>query len=815
MAVVFLARDLRHDRKVALKILRPELAPSLGAERFLREIQVTARLSHPHILPLYDSGEADGLLFYVMPYVEGESLADLMEREGQLSLDQAVRIATEVAEALGHAHSYGIIHRDIKPQNIMLSGGHAVVADFGIARAVEQAGGEQLTETGMAVGTPAYMSPEQVVAAAHVDGRTDIYSLGCVLYEMVVGQPPFTGPTPQAVMARHSLDNVPAPHIMRHGLPTELESVIYCALEKSPADRFHTAGEFADALRAVATGQTPHLTNSMVQRARAAHTRGWRRIGVGIAAGIGLTVLIAAGIVGVRALGSRGSGGAPMADADGRAIAVLYLEDRSRDGSLAAVADGLTEGLIAELARVPGLDVVSRDGVEGFRGSSVARDSVARALAVGTLVDGSVEPAGDRLRVALRLTDGATGVDFARASFALPAADPRAVQDSAVAEVARMLRERLGAELQVRRSRASAPSGAAWTLLQRGERLRKDGEAAFAAGDTERGLAAFAAADTLLVQAAAGDDRWLDPVLLRGQIAYRRARLWGDLDARLSAVTEAVALADRVLAVEPANPMALELRGTTRYFRWLLGVEADPTAADALLRGAREDLERAVQLDPSLAGAHSTLSHLYYQTGSRMDALVAARLAYEADAFLSTAADVLWRLFLVSYDVEQFTQARTWCAEGARRFPDHYRFAECRIWALTLPGVTPDPDAAWRLADASVEHAPLPQRDYQRSRTSIVTAAVLARAELADSARAVLVRSRVGADVDPTRELPYFEAWVRTVLGDDGEAVTLLRQLVAGVTGEDAGGGAEWAEHWWWRGLQGREDFQALVRASR
>jgi eukaryotic-like serine/threonine-protein kinase len=812
MAVVFLARDLRHDRQVALKIFRPELAVGLGAERFLREIQVTARLNHPHILPLYDSGEADGLLFYVMPFVEGETLADLLERERQLSLEQAIQIALEVADALGYAHSYGVVHRDIKPQNIMLSGGHAVVADFGIARAVEQAGSEQLTETGMAVGTPAYMSPEQAVGAAHVDGRTDIYSLGCVLYEALVGQPPFTGPTPQAVMARHSLDNVPPPHIVRQSIPAALESVLYCALEKSPADRFHTARDFADALRAVATGQTPHLTNSMLQRARTATTRPWGRIAM--AAGVGVAV-VAVGVLAVRALRTREPGGEAVRDADGRAVAVLYLEDRSRDATLAPVADGLTEGLIAELARVPGLDVVSRNGVAAFRDGGVPRDSIARVLGVGTLVEGSVEPAGDRLRVALRLTDAVTGVDFARASFELPAADPRAVQDSAVAEVVRMLRERLGTELQVRRSRETAPSGAAWTLLQRGEHARKEAEAAFAAGDAERGVAAFDSAEVLLDRAAAADARWVEPLVLRGQIAYRRGRLSGDLEARLAAIEEAVRFADRVLELEPFNAAALELRGTVQYWHWLLGVTPDAKDAEALLLSAQADLEAAVGVDPALASAHAALSHLYYQTRGKVAALIEARLAYEADAFLANAPDVLWRLFLGSYDLEQFTQARRWCDEGARRFPSHYWFAECRLWALTMAGVPADPEEAWRLVAAATQLAPESQRTFEHHRAMVVAGAVLARAGLADSARRVLLAARAGGDVDPQQELPYLEAYVRTILGDDEEAVALLRQLLAGASGEADSGSDEWATHWWWRGLQGRTDFQALVQASR
>jgi serine/threonine-protein kinase len=211
MATVYLAEDLKHRRRVAVKVLRPELAAALGGERFLREIETTANLRHPHILPLYDSGDANGTLFYVMPYVEGESLQDRMAREKQLPVDDALRIAGEVADALSYAHGRGVIHRDIKPDNIMLENGHAVVADFGIAQAVSDSGGERLTQTGMAVGTPLYMSPEQSNGEP-VDARSDLYGLACVVYEMLAGSPPFSGPTALAVMARHALDPVPEVH---------------------------------------------------------------------------------------------------------------------------------------------------------------------------------------------------------------------------------------------------------------------------------------------------------------------------------------------------------------------------------------------------------------------------------------------------------------------------------------------------------------------------------------------------------------------------------------------------------------------------
>src|SRR3989441_3824093 len=263
MATVFLAEDLKHRRPVAIKVLHPELAAAVGADRFLREIEIAARLQHPHILPLYDSGTAAGFLYYVMPYVEGESLRDRLEREKQLSLEDTLRIAGEVAGALAYAHSHGVVHRDIKPENVMLSGGTVVVADFGIARAVTAAGDEhQLTQTGTVIGTPAYMSPEQATGSAEIDGRSDQYSLACVVYEMLVGEPPFTGPTPQAVMARHSLDAVSPPSIVRASIPDAVEDALLRALAKTPADRFPTTPLFAEALTrpSAATGPMRRAT---------------------------------------------------------------------------------------------------------------------------------------------------------------------------------------------------------------------------------------------------------------------------------------------------------------------------------------------------------------------------------------------------------------------------------------------------------------------------------------------------------------------------------------------------------------------------
>jgi Tol biopolymer transport system component len=271
MATVYLAHDLRHDRSVALKVLHPELAATLGPERFQREIRTTARLQHPHILPVLDSGEAAGQLWYTMPYVVGESLRDRLRREGQLPLDDALQIAREVADALGYAHGQGIVHRDIKPENVLLGGRHALVADFGIARAIQLADGEQLTATGLAVGTPAYMSPEQAGGASSVDARSDLYSLGCVLYEMLTGEVPYTGRTPQAVIAKRVLEPLPHVRTLRASVPEALEQAINRALAVTPADRFATAGEFAQALKPSIT--TPTGASVAAARRLAVSTR--------------------------------------------------------------------------------------------------------------------------------------------------------------------------------------------------------------------------------------------------------------------------------------------------------------------------------------------------------------------------------------------------------------------------------------------------------------------------------------------------------------------------------------------------------------
>jgi serine/threonine-protein kinase len=278
MATVYLAQDVRHDRRVALKVLRPELAAVIGAERFLAEIKLTANLQHPHILPLFDSGAADSYLFYVMPFIDGETLRDRLTREKQLPVADAVRIATEVASALDYAHRHGVVHRDIKPENILLHDGQALVADFGIALAASKASGSRMTETGMSLGTPHYMSPEQAMGEREITGRSDVYALGAVTYEMLTGDPPFTGSTAQAIVARVVTESPRPLHAQRHTIPPHVEAAVLTALEKLPADRFTTAAEFAEALGNKSFASTVSMPSAASAPARADGRRGRRAL---------------------------------------------------------------------------------------------------------------------------------------------------------------------------------------------------------------------------------------------------------------------------------------------------------------------------------------------------------------------------------------------------------------------------------------------------------------------------------------------------------------------------------------------------------
>ncbi|MBA2291780.1 MAG: protein kinase [Gemmatimonadales bacterium] len=423
MATVYLAQDLKHNRQVAIKVLRPELAQAMGAERFLLEIETTANLRHPHILPLYDSGNADEFLFYVMPLVEGESLRDRLNRDKQLPIDDALCIAREVADALGYAHARGVVHRDIKPENIMLEGGHAVVADFGIARAVSAAGADRLTQTGTSIGTPLYMSPEQAAGDPDLDGRSDLYSLGCVLYEMLSGQPPFTGPTAESITRQHMITEAAPVTNLRPTVPAEVAGALARTLAKNPADRFSPASQFVQALSAGDRSAAPSRRSKL------------------------RPALIASGVVAVLAVGWFGSA---ALRSNGTAatinrIAVLPMDNQTGDASQAFFADGMTRELIGVLTDA-GVRVMGHRAVVPYAGSTLPISQIARELNVDALVTAAVLASGDVVQVAVELTDPTTGESLWSRTFSRPAAEVVTLQREVAGEIARGIQARLTPE---------------------------------------------------------------------------------------------------------------------------------------------------------------------------------------------------------------------------------------------------------------------------------------------------------------------------------------------------------------------------------
>ncbi len=415
MATVYYAQDLRHERPVAIKVLRPQLAAALGPERFLREIKTTARLHHPHILALHDSGEADGFLYYVMPLVEGESLRDRMTREGQLPLDEAVQITREVADALSYAHSMGIVHRDIKPENILLESGHALVADFGIARAVSEGGGDRLTQFGLAIGTPAYMSPEQASAEPRIDGRSDIYSLACVLYEMLSGEPPHTGPTPQAILARQLTDELRSLSAVRSSVGPGLEAAIRRALAPAPADRYATATEFQ---AAVSAEVSPVRRSIQTLRAVRKRTVRMALVGAGVlAAGLIAAVLVRGVIV-------------REAQAGERPVTLAVFPFRASGTEASALGEGTADLLAAALDGTVGMTVADPVGLWRSlrRSNDTALDApeLDEALALGRRIAapyfllGSITSLGGQISTSVRVYDS-TGTVVATIDAAAPA----------------------------------------------------------------------------------------------------------------------------------------------------------------------------------------------------------------------------------------------------------------------------------------------------------------------------------------------------------------------------------------------------------
>jgi len=431
MATVYLARDVKHDRLVALKVLRPEVAATLGPDRFPREIKIVAQLQHPHILPLHDSGETQGFLYYVMPFVEGESLRTRMEREGALPIGDAVRILREVVDALAAAHARGIVHRDIKPDNVMLSGRHAVVTDFGVAKAVSASGGEKLTTVGVAVGTPMYMAPEQAMGETNIDHRADIYAVGILAYEMLTGRAPFDAKTSQAVLSAHVLETPADVRERRPNVPEAVAVAVMRCLEKNPADRWQSAEEMLHQLEAVPTtpsgGMTPTHTRPVKATGvrRAMRGRWW--LPAGAAA---LLALAATGVFFVV-----GGAGAPGMNR----VAVLPIQDIS--GQDAVFVDAMHDQLIVALGQAGGLTVTPRSAMLTYRAEPKPMSEVAHTLNVGAILEGTVFRTGDRMRINVQLVEPHSIAQLWGHSYEIDARDVLGAQDSVVRQIVAGVRE--------------------------------------------------------------------------------------------------------------------------------------------------------------------------------------------------------------------------------------------------------------------------------------------------------------------------------------------------------------------------------------
>lgn len=517
---------------------------------------------------------------------------------------------------------------------------------------------------------------------------------------------------------------------------------------------------------------------------------------------VGVIALGASGLVVRRAMQESTLADA-IDEADLRRIAVLYLEDMSRDGSMNAVAEGITEGLIGNLSGVRELQIRSRNASRQARDlGDVGVDSIAKVLEVGAVIDGTVDQRGDDISVSIRLLEGQTGQPIFRETYTWPAQDVAGVSTQLASEVAQALRQEIGGEIRLREARASAPNSAAWLQVARAESFLQEADRALLAGDGHAVEEALENADAELAAAQESAPEWAEPLVLRSRVAYESYVLADDMDELLATLDLAVTHATEALQIDPNSAGALEWSGTARYRRWLTRAD-DGAAADDLLAQAQADLERSETLDPSRASVPSTLSHLYYQIDDWTNAVLKARTAYEQDAFLDVIDGVLWRLYTASYDLGDYDTARQWCEAGNERFPHNFRFVQCQIYLMTMPGAEPDVARAWVLLD---EMIPLltERPEYHEGQARMMIGGIIGQAGMPDSAQAVFSASAVNTEVDPDREVMGVEAAMRSVIGDiEGAIATLERFMVA--SSDHAPG-----RHWWWANLEGNPAFERL-----
>ncbi|HYN80736.1 MAG TPA: protein kinase [Gemmatimonadaceae bacterium] len=589
MATVYLAEDLRHDRRVALKVLHPELSSSLGPDRFLREIKLAARLNHPHIVPLYDSGEAAGFLFYVMPVVEGESLRDRLLRDGQVPLEESLQLVRGIASALDYAHRQNIVHRDIKPENVMLQEGEAMVMDFGIAKAVSVASGDTLTQTGMMVGTPAYVSPEQAAGDSVVDGRSDQYSLACVLYEMLSGRKPFVGATAQAVLSKRFTEPVPSIRSAFASAPEEVETALTKALAKDAGERFSTTMDFARALVA------SHLTTPD---------------------GSPLT-----------------PGGAGAV----KSIAVLPFSSLSADPEGEFFADGIAEEIINALSKIKALKVSSRTSSFTFKGKNEDIREIGRRLQVGTVLEGSVRKAGKRLRLTAQLVNASDNSQLWAERYDRELEDVFAIQDEIAQSIVSALRVVLSEDEKKAIEQIPTANVEAYEAYLRGRQYfhqhrRKSHE--FARQMFERAIEldpGYALAHAGVADCCSFLYTYFDATpanLARAESASRRAvELAPELAEAHASRGLALSLSSGFDEAEKEFQTAMRLDPKSFEAAYFY---ARACAAQGKAEEAAKWFERAIAVRPDDFAALTLLADIYKGIGRSEDSIRAARRGYDA-----------------------------------------------------------------------------------------------------------------------------------------------------------------------------------------
>lgn len=635
-AVVYLAHDLRHDRPVALKVLHDEVAASLGAERFEQEIKLAARLQHPHILGVFDSGSVDGRLWFAMPYIAGESLRDKLDREKQLPVAEAIGIAREIADGLHFAHQQGVIHRDVKPENILLSGRHAVIADFGIARALAGKAGS-LTQTGVSIGTPGYMSPEQASGERDLDARTDVYALACVLYEMLAGQAPFAGPNAQAVIARTLSEEPRSINTVRPGVSPMLDGVIARGLAKVPADRYATAEEFGDALAAAAVTVTSAVFAPPPAGVPAGVPAGWRR------------TLFRSPTFTVFALGVLLGGGALFAwrakhgDGGGHGLAVLPFENVG-GAEDAYFADGITEEVRGKLTSVPGLLVTARTSSNQYKGTKKSPVQIGDELGVEYILTGTIrwETAADgtrHVRVSPELVSVSTGATKWQQPFDEVMSDVFKVQSDIAEQVANALGVTLAAEVQQKLSARPTKNIAAYQEYLLGEK-ETEGMARSDGLSLAKGLPHYeraAALDTAFAEA------W-------GRVSFVYAQNF-NVNPSSDLAQKSEEASRRAMRLAPDDPQVRRA-----YSRYLRIVKHDLTAALA-------QVDTALLRDPNNVDLLSTSSSLS-AANSRWDAAVTAAMRAAAlDPRNPTAVSSVQRIL---HGVRRFAEADAYSAKIGR-----------------------------------------------------------------------------------------------------------------------------------------------------